>query len=491
MNEMNYLTSCATSSAKSLANASIYMVGIKGQGMTALAEILSSNGAKVWGVDTHEVFYTDDILKKLGILFYEGFSTEHITPGIGAVIYSAAYNPETHVELKRARELSIPLMTYPQALGALSKQYDFAGISGVHGKTTTTAMAGTLVKYLNLPATVLAGSQIPTFDNRSALVQGHVYFIAETCEYKRHFLVYHPRRIILTSVELDHTDYFRDLEDMYDAFESYALLMPEEGVLIYHADEPGASLVAQRVKRKRADIRLIPYGKEAQGPYKVIDIRIKGLITEFTLAGFKESFSLRIPGEHSVYNATAALALVVDILNTGNHMEKTTALPLLHQALADFAGSKRRSEIIGTADGILFMDDYAHHPTAIYKTLKGIKDYYPDKRLVVDFMSHTYSRTKTLLKEFGSCFSPADIVILHKIYASAREKNIGDITGQDLAQEVALHHPQVHYFPELEDAVPYLKLLLKEHDIFITMGAGDNWHLSKNLFLEKHQGIRA
>jgi UDP-N-acetylmuramate--alanine ligase len=473
-------------STKPFTNMSVYMVGIKGQGMTALAEILNSLGAKVWGVDTHEVFYTDEILNKLGIPFFEGFDAEHVSRDIQCVIHSAAYHPETHVELRRAQELDIPLLTYPEALGVLSKQYDFAGICGVHGKTTTTAMAGTLAKYLHLPATVLAGSQIPTFDNRSALVLGDKYFIAETCEYKRHFLVYTPRRIILTSVELDHTDYFKDLEDIYQAFEAYLLLLPAQGVIIYHADEPGASEVARRVRQKRSDLILIPYGKEAAGKFQVVDIQVKGTTTEFRLAGFISPFSLHIPGEHSVFNATAAIALMLTILKDEGITEQNAAfeqnLTAMQRALRDFAGSKRRSELVGEAADIMFLDDYAHHPTAVAKTLKGIKEYYPGRRLIVDFMSHTYSRTKTLLKEFGRCFDQADIVILHKIYASAREKFTGEINGEDLAREVALHRKPVYYFSEPAEAIPFLRELLKPGDIFITMGAGDNWHLGQKLY---------
>jgi len=152
------------------------------------------------------------------------------------------------------------------------------------------------------------------------------------------------------------------------------------------------------------------------------------------------------------------------------------------RALSSFTGCRRRSEIVGEAGGILIMDDYAHHPTAIRKTLEGIRHFHPDRRLIVDFMSHTYSRTKALLPEFGQCFGFADRVLINKIYASAREKNEGGITGRDLYREVSLHHSRVTYIEEPMDAVPLLVSELKPGDLFLTMGAGDNWKIGQELF---------
>jgi len=198
--------------------ASIYFVGIKGTGVCALAELIHGMGLKTAGSDTNEVFYTDGILRKLGIPFHETFDPAHISTNIDLVIHSAAYSGENNVELAEAARKNIPVMTYPQALGEFSANFDSTGIAGVHGKTTTTAMAGCLVRGLGLPAQVLVGSAAANFGGRSTLAQGDKYFIAETCEYRRHFLLFHPRRIVLTAVESDHQDYYPTYESIRDAF---------------------------------------------------------------------------------------------------------------------------------------------------------------------------------------------------------------------------------------------------------------------------------
>ncbi len=463
-------------------NMRIHMVGIKGVGMTALTEILVSRGARVSGSDTSEVFYTDAILKKLGVPYNEEFLESHITEGLDLVVHSAAYSADTNPELLAASRLNIPVVSYPEALGALSAETDASGIAGVHGKTTTTAIAGTVLKQLKLPVTVLVGSQVPSLDYASTYTGGRKYFVAETCEYRRNFLTFRPSRIIITSIEPDHLDYFKDLDDIIEAFVSYAGLLPEGGELIYHYDDSGASRAVELIRKKRPDIDCIPYGSGAQGPFRVSRIRIKPGKTLFRLDGFRGDFEIHIPGEHTVYDAAAAIALALRIVKKETITVTGSLVRAVKQGLLEFKGSKRRSEIIGQAAGILFMDDYAHHPTAVRTTLAGLKAYYPHRRVVADFMSHTYSRTKALLPEFGTCFAHADEVVLHKIYASAREKDTGEISGHDLFAEVKRHHNTVKYFEEATDALPYLKDSLKDGDLFITMGAGNNWTIGRELF---------
>jgi len=473
---------------KDVSKLAFHFVGIKGTGMAALAELLVRLGARVRGSDTLDTYYTDEILKTLGIPYVEGFREENLDPEVDYVVYSAAYNPETHPELIRARRLGIPLFSYPEALGALSATLPSAGVCGVHGKTTTTALAGTLVKTAGLSGCVLAGSAVSNFGNRSTYFGGREFFIAETCEYRRHFLYFHPRWIVLTSIEEDHLDYFRDYEDILKAFVEYGLRLPDRGTLIFCADDPGATEAAVQILRDRPDIWAIPYGTTAEGPYRVYDLQIVKGSTRFRLDGFPLAFEVHVPGEHTVLNAAAAVALVCTIreqllqeAGEGDSCADAIEEDLV-EGVAQFRGSKRRSEILGEAGGILVVDDYAHHPTAIRKTLSGFRSFYPHRRLVVDFMSHTYSRTKALLEEFGRSFEAADSVILHKIYPSAREANDGSVSGRDLYKAVQRHHPEVYYFEEVMDALPFLKGYLKEGDLFITLGAGDNFRLSHALY---------
>ena len=489
--------------------------------MAALAEILKAQGAILSGSDVADVFYTDAILAGLGVDMKEGFSASNLPEGLDLVIHSAAYAPDRNPELLEAARRSIPVMNYPEALGALSARYDSSGIAGVHGKTTTTAMAGCLMSGLGLPATILAGSAVAGFGGRSTKILGEEFFVAETCEYRRHFLNFHPRRIVLTSVESDHQDYYPRYEDILAAFVEYGLLLPPGGELIYCADDAGAREAAAAIASRRPDLRLFPYGQGAEGPFKVEYYRAGDGKAAFKLAGFHEEFALKVPGEHLALDATAAIALSCSLLGASRAArrdERTGARPgtatagdgglpggiagllpgdegKLREALLGFSGSKRRSELLGEAGGVVFMDDYGHHPTAIRDTIQGIKAFWPGRRLVVDFMSHTYSRTKALFDEFSACLDEADIVILHRIYASAREAPDPSLDGRKLFDAVSAHRSasgsrpgSTLYFEDPEEARGPVLGLLKEGDLFLTMGAGDNWKLGAWLLEQERKG---
>ena len=464
--------------------------------MCALAELLHKRGFSVSGSDGKEVFYTDSLLKELKIPYHETFDASHIDKTLDLVIYSAAYSFSTNPEMDRALELDIPIIKYTDALGAYSKGIDSTGIAGVHGKTSTTALAGTLLGGLGLPVEVLAGSEVSNFGGRSTLSLGHEYFVAETCEYRKHFLSFHPKRIILTSVETDHQDFFPTYEDIRDAFVEYGRLLPPGGELIYCADDKGASEVAGILEKEMPKIKFIPYGFNADGDFKIIDYQVKNERILMKLSAFPCEFKIRIPGRHTALNAAAAIALcfsiVKDYYSDGWTKDRREALV---KALEEFNGSRRRSEILGTKNGIIYMDDYGHHPTEIKTTLAGLRDFFPERRFIVSFMSHTYTRTEALLDEFADSFSNADIVLLHKIYASAREVYNGGITGLSLFEKVkeklqdlnkktgskALES-RVFYIDEPDDSIDFLNGILKSGDLFITMGAGDNFRMGKKLF---------
>ena len=477
----------------------IHLVGAKGTGMTALAEILSARGARLSGSDVADVFYTDAILRVLGVDMRVGFKASNIPEKTRLVIHSAAYNRTSNPELLEAASRNLPTMNYPEALGAFSRRSDSSGISGVHGKTTTTALAGSAIGALGLPATILAGSAVSSFENRSTMIRGDRYFIAETCEYRRHFLAFSPSRIVLTSIESDHQDCFPTFKDIYNAFMDYLRLLPEGGELIYCADDAGASAAACEIAAERTDIRFTPYGETADGPYRLTNYKSGDGEARFHLFGFDAEFILHVPGKHIALDASAALALSFSLLENARYRNNfisqapTTAdLTAVQNALAHFAGSKRRSEILGEARGILFMDDYGHHPTAIRETIHGIKELWPEKRLVVDFMSHTYSRTKALFNDFAKSLDESDIVVMHEIYTSARESPDPIISGRALFEEVGRRRasrPRYYYKGVLE-GIDDLVVILKPGDLFLTMGAGDNWKLGEALLARfKNAGV--
>jgi len=457
----------------------IHMIGIKGTGMAALAELLVSQGAILTGSDVADIFYTDAILRDLGITPSSPFTAENIPADAQLVIYSAAYKPETNAELASALARGLPALLYSEALGEFSARSFSCGIAGVHGKTTTTGLAGTLLKGLNLDASALAGSVINSFGDRCTMINGSKYFVAETCEYQRHFMAFHPQKILLTSVESDHQDYYPTYESIVTAFMQYIDLLPQFGELIYCADDPGAVEAVGMIFASRPDLVFTPYGEHATGDYKLTIHGIKNERLTFSLQGFTGEFKLRVPGHHNARNAAGAIALAASLLKKEKGEIGFSEVGKLREALESFTGSRRRSEIVGEAGKVLVIDDYGHHPTAIRTTLEGLREFYPTRRLVVDFMSHTYSRTQALLSDFAASLTAADEVILHKIYASAREAYDGSVTGRTLYDATRQKCKNVRYFEEVMDAREYLAKSLKPGDLFVTMGAGDNWRLGK------------
>jgi len=328
----------------------------------------------------------------------------------------------------------------------------------------------------------LVGSAVANFNGRSTLALGDRYFIAETCEYRSHFLAFHPKRIVLTAVESDHQDFFPTYESIRDAFVEYCRLIPPGGELIYCADDPGATEVAQLIEREGRGVALIPYGFTAQGDFRVSAYRVENDSAVFSINAFPAEIRLRIPGRHQALNAAAAIALA-SILE--GHTWDEQRVHAVIKTFEEFKGSKRRSEIIGSAGGIVFMDDYGHHPTAITSTLEGLRAFFPSRRLVVSFMSHTYTRTAALLDEFAQSLALADVLFLHKIYASARERFSGNISGRSIYEKVTClenANTDPHYVDEPDDAFEPLTTILKAGDLFLTLGAGNNWPLGLRLY---------
>lgn len=489
-------------------NYRVHFVGIKGTGMAALVEIFFAAGAAITGSDVSERFYTDEILDALGIKALP-FSESNITKDINLVVYSSAYKLDQNPDLVAAQKLGVPCALYTEALGAYSERAFSAGVCGVHGKTSTTGIAGTILSELDLNAQVLAGSVINSFGKKCVYTSpaatenesktkkaAQKFFVAETCEYQRHFMSFCPRAILLTSVESDHQDYYPTFADIQAAFVDYICKLPQGGTLVYCADDAGAVETVQIALKKRSDIKTVPYGTKAAGPWRLEWREVKEQKNNFWTEALGEAF-LRVPGKHEVLDACGAAALCACLLreagkNPSDYAEK------IKRGLEKFSGGKRRSEVTGRAknsfgDDIVFVDDYGHHPTAVKTTLAGFRDFYSGKKIIVDFMSHTYSRTQALLKEFAQSFDSADTVILNKIYSSARE-NPADfsITGKTLADEAAKFHKDVHYKEDFDQAASFgAELLSKKAGerfpngyLFVTMGAGDNWKVGKKI-LEK------
>lgn len=430
----------------------VHFVGIKGAGMSAVAQILKANGVAVTGSDVDTVFPTDGGLRAAGIVPFQGFDPANVgSPDV--VVASAAY-PNDHPEILEAQRRGIPLLRYPEFLGEMMRGKRGVAVAGTHGKTTTTAMIAHVLHRAGL-------------DPQAVIGVGHAYagrgdiLVAESCEYRRHFLNYPAEIAVVTNVELDHPDYFRDIDDYESAFREFTRLLPPDGLLIVCGDDPRAAGLPSVARR-------VTYGYGPDNDYR-LELR-PSPPTGVVYRVWKHDadlgdFRLGVPGSHNALNSMAAVALALEL---------GVDLDAVKSALADFRGVKRRFEYIGEYGGALIYDDYAHHPTAIAATVAAFRDALPGRRLWVAFQPHTYSRTRVLLDEFASALSAADRVLLAEIYASARERaNPGPpVSSLDIATRVP-GEGKAAYFATLAEVTAYLRERLGPEDVLVTMGAGD------------------
>ncbi len=448
----------------------IYMIGIKGVGMTAIAQVLKLRGAEVTGSDTHEKFFTDEVLAKSGIKFYEGFDAENLEkekPDL--VIYSTAYTDE-NVELAAARKSGVEILSYPEALGQILKEGFGIAVCGTHGKTTTTAMLGFVLQELGADPTVIVGSAVPQLGGNARAGSGK-YVVIEADEYQNKFLYFDPRAIVLTSAEYDHPDFFKTPEEYFDAFKKFVAKIPADGFLTACVDDKNVKEIAAA-----APCKIMSYGLTS-GDWQAKNIVQKNGGMEFEVLEKGESrgiFKIQLFGNHNVANALAVIATATRL---GFDLEKVRV------ALEKFSGAVRRFEIKGESHGVLVIDDYGHHPTEIRVTLEAARQKYPDRRIWCVFHPHTFTRTKALLGDFAKSFGTVDKTIVIDIYGSAREVT-GGVSSEDLVKLIKKEGKDALYIPTIKEAADFLVKEVKSGDVVITMGAGDVWRIGE-LLLEK------
>ena len=445
----------------------IYFIGIGGISMSGLAEILLSEGFRISGSDRTPSPLTRGLEEKGAQIFY-GQREENITSDIDLIVYTSAIRPD-NPEMTAAARLGIALLTRAQLLGQMMKNYNMPiAVSGTHGKTTTTSMISQiLLENGDDPTLSIGGIYKPIGGN--IRVGGKDRFVTEACEYTNSFLSFYPRIGLILNIEEDHLDFFRDIDDIRSSFHRFARLIPADGALIING-------AIERVEELTSDLacRVITFGPTADFDYYPADIVFdKAGCPSFHLmrqGGKEEAISLRVPGEHNVYNAIAAAALA-DLLDITDDV--TTA------ALSHFGGTDRRFEYKGQINGITVIDDYAHHPTEIRATLLAARNY-PHRRIWCVFQPHTYSRTKAFLHEFAEALSLADEVVLAEIYA-ARETDTLGISSQTLQAEIEkLGHP-CRCFSSFAEIENFLLTNCTKDDLLITMGAGDVVKIGENL----------
>jgi len=453
----------------------VHFTGIKGVGMTALACCLKDLGIKVSGSDIEETFVTDKVLKERKIRWKIGFSEKNLIPKPDLLITTGAHGGLNNPEVVAAKNLGIPVLTHAQALGELMKGKRGISVCGVGGKTTTSSMIATVLdKGGRKPSYAIGVGEINPLGFPGCYASGEE-FVAEADEYvnspgvdnRPRFIFQDPKIIVVTNIEYDHPDAYPDFAATKNAFRSFFQKIPADGLLLACADNRNTLEVASEF----AEV-LQTYGFSPRADWSADKVYFGQGQTLFNLSHrgvVVENIRIRVPGRFNVLNATAAFAV-------GAFLGMNFSV--IKKGLEDFGGTKRRFEFIGEAKGVKLYDDYAHHPTEIKQVIAAARQWFGEKRLIIVFQPHTYSRTKALLEEFARAFSGANLVVISEIYASAREKDNLGINGKILAEKVARYHPKVFYKAGEKEVVEFLKKEAKEGDIIFTMGAGNIflWH---------------
>lgn len=448
--------------------ANLHFTGIGGISMSALAEIMISRGFTVTGSDSHESKITDH-LESLGAKIFYNQVAGNISSNIDVLIYTAAIKQD-NPELVKAKELGIPLLTRAEFLGQIMLNYPMAiGVSGTHGKTTTTSMLSQIMLEGNTDPTILVGGIMPAIHGNTRV--GHSdKLITEACEYTNSFLSFKPNMAIILNVAADHLDFFKDLDDIRHSFRKFAELVPDDGFLVINSDIDNLEYFTDGLKCKVITVGSDPAKSDYSAANIEFDQFAKGSY-DLVVNGEKSfHVALNVTGEHNIYNSLAAIAAAHAM---GISDENIKA------GLTQYGGTDRRFQYKGKVGDVTIIDDYAHHPDEITATIKTAK-HYPHKKMWVVFQPHTYSRTKSLLPEFGKALKEADAVVLADIYA-AREKDTLGVSSLDVKKEIEKYGTEVHYYPSFSEIENFLLESCSPGDLLITMGAGDIVKIGEHL----------
>jgi len=484
---------------KSLAKTkNIYFIGVKGVGMTMLAQFLASKGNKVSGSDIVDTFLTDKVLRRAKIKVFSPFNAMNIPARPDLIIYSSAYNVANNSELKfikdnPARFKNIKILSYAEALGQVFNSYQGIAVCGSHGKTTTSAWLGYVLWRAGKRPNILTGSYVPQF-NSSGLIGNSPYFVAEVDEYQNKLQYFEPRGVILNNIDYDHPDFFKTPAAYVKVFSDFIKKIPRTGFLIINRRD----LTVRKIKRfscaKIISYDLLPNSVQAASPssvkadYLAYDLKVKNGYQVFKVSYQKKylgEFKISLWGEHSVLNALAVIAAARQLKVPFN---------LIKKHLAGFKGTERRTQVLGKYKGAIIIDDYAHHPTEIATTLKGLRACYPRQNLITVFHPHTFTRTKALFKDFVRSFKDTDELIILDIYGSARESAIrqlaeakGGVSSRQLTDAIIKFNRRqkiiqtVKHIASIPQATAYLRKILKKRDILLLMGAGDVFRIGQTI----------
>lgn len=454
------------------AAANLHFIGIKGVAMAGLAVITRQLGKHVTGSDVAKRFGTDGALTAAGIRVASRFSADNLASGPDAVVVGASW-PATHGEVRAARARGIPVVPESELRGWLSRQRKTVAVSGVHGKSTTTALLAWVLTQAGRDPSYLVGAPVVAGLPGNGHWGRGEHFIVEGDEYAKSqeektakFLDLDPWASVITSLEWEHVDVYHDVAAMEQAFGQ--LVRQTRGPVVACTDWPSV------VRAVAGWPRLMSYGSAGDAEYTVHDFRLTSNGSAFTVkrgGATLAEFASPLIGRHNALNATAALIICLEL---------GLDVPTFARALLSFRGLARRQQV-SVLNGVTWIDDYAHHPTEIGRTLEAIRERYPTAKMWVVFQPHLASRTRALLQQFATSFAPANRVLIAELFASAREA--GDPTAaRDLAQAVAKYHEAVRFSGSLAETSVHLKQYLQPGDVVVTMGAGDVYKV-RNLIL--------
>ncbi|MBU1085091.1 MAG: UDP-N-acetylmuramate--L-alanine ligase [Candidatus Beckwithbacteria bacterium] len=458
---------------------SIHFTGIKGVGMTPLALCALDLKKKVTGSDTDEVFPTDKVLKKRGIKVKVGFKAKNLPKKLDLLIYTGAHGGSTNLEVTTAKDRGIPTLNLAQGLQLFTQNKQVLAVAGVGGKSSTSAMLAVVLNSAGLKPSFSVGvGNISNLETPGRFVKKSKVFIVEADEYvadptadqtpRFHYL--NPSMAILTNIEHDHPDVYPSLDDIFATYKTFISRVPDNGTIIVNQDNKNIKQFIKKINRP-----VITYGFSPQSDWQIIKVHQADQKQFFSLkhCGIEwPQMILNVPGNYNIQNATAT---VIAAHQLGVKPDK------IKVGLKKFIGSSRRFELMGQVKGILFYDDYAHHPIEIKAMLKAAKNWLPGRRIIAIFQSHTYSRTKALLTEFSKSFDSADIVLINDIFSSAREVDNLGLTGKIFTQEVKKYHPKVNYCSGKKQTIDYLVNHALKGDVVFTIGAGNNWLWHKDI----------
>ena len=480
----------------------IYLIGVKGVGMTMLGQYLSGQGMEVSGSDGPEKYMTDAVLKECGVKVIEKFDKNNLPKDADLIIYSTAYNAETNVEVAAALAGKIKMLTYAQALGEVFNQKYGIAVVGSHGKTTTTAWLGYVMKMSGLAPGVMVGARVPQF-NGCSLTADSDYLVIEADEYQNKLANYQPKAVLLNNIDYDHPDFFSSPDDYKNAYIEFIKKIPAKGFLVANFDDP----IIRKVALVNCRGKVITYAINEVADYVAYNLKalngkqyfkvklgvedeedgenIKSpsppLLKGATRADELGDFSIQLAGRHNILNALAVIAAGVEL---------NIELFKIRKYLEEFSGTARRLEALGEFRGAAIIDDYAHHPTEIKAAISAVRQKYGTKRkLIVAFHPHTFSRTRALFNDFVKSFDQVDELIILDIYGSAREKQ-GGAHSRDLAEKIGIRNEEagirqtVKYIPTLKECETYLREYVERSDLVVLMGAGDIFRVGENLVKE-------